>query len=166
VSIVRPDGQLLGFPAPPAGSMPPAVVKSVEAMIPSVAQRNVAVIADTSFIIAPGPPGVAEAGRAIPFFGLLIGLAYIGHAVCIFEADAAALAAGCLDADVLIVDSSVASRLPKDWGVTASKAMRNANIIVQDRATQKFLGVSTAGGVKGKIEFPNGTPRAISPRVT
>jgi hypothetical protein len=153
VVIVRPDRRCLMLPAPPAGSMRPDATKSVESLLPSGTKRNVAVIADTSFAAKPHPPEIAEAGRAIPFFGILIGLSYIGHAVWIFEGTPDALVAGCRNADVLIVDSAVLLRLPKDWA-KPSAAMRNGNIIVFDRATQKFLLARTAGGVKGKMEFP------------
>ncbi|HEY4363415.1 MAG TPA: hypothetical protein VGN17_20785 [Bryobacteraceae bacterium] len=152
IAIVR-DLHVLLYPAPPAGSVPEAAVKSVEAMIPRGAIRNVAVIADTSFAREAKKLDVAEIGRVLPFFGILIGLCYIGHAVWVFDADGSTLAAGCREADVLIVDSSVAGRLGKDWGVAAASAMRNANILVMDRATQKFLLLRTAGGTKGKIEF-------------
>jgi hypothetical protein len=154
VTIVRPDRQCMVLPAPPAGSMKPEATQSVESMLPSATRRNVAVIADTSFAAAPQPPQIAEVGRAIPFFGILIGLSYIGHAVWIFEGAAEALAAGCRDADVLIVDSAVLPRLPKEWAKPAGEAMRNPNILLFDRGQQKFLLARTAGTVKGKMEFP------------
>ena len=52
------------------------------------------------------------------------------------------------------MDSAVVRGLPKEWGLASSAVMRNPNIILMDRATQKFLLLRTAGETKGKIEFP------------
>ena len=155
IAIVRSDLHVLFYPAPPMGSVPEAAVKSVSAMVPPGVRRNIAVIADTSFAREGQKMDLAEIGRVLPFFGILIGFSYIGHAVWIFDADGPMVAAGCREADVLVVDSGVAGRLGKDWGLAAAGAMRNGNILVMDRATQKFLLLRTAGATKGKIEFPN-----------
>ena len=88
VAIVRPDRKVLLYPAPPAGSMAATAVKSVEALVPTDAIRNVAVIADSSFARESGKLDIGEIGRVLPFFGFLIGFSYIGHAVWIFDADA------------------------------------------------------------------------------
>ena len=141
--IVRPDRKSLLVPVPPAGSMPESAVKAVEAMVPSKMKRNVAAIADTSFVSGE-KPGIAEAGRAIPFFGLLLGFGYIGHSVWIFEAGPA-VTEGCRGADVLVVDSAVLPKLPQGWEKDARAVMRSPNIIVQDRATQKFIALKQAG---------------------
>ena len=156
IAIVRSDLHVLFYPAPPMGSVPEAAVKSVSAMVPPGVRRNIAVIADTSFAREGQKMDLAEIGRVLPFFGILIGFSYIGHAVWIFDADAegATLADGCREADLLIVDSAVVRGLPKEWGLASSAVMRNPNIILMDRATQKFLLLRTAGETKGKIEFP------------
>src|ERR1051325_7624215 len=108
----------------------------MERLIPSDVKRNVAVIADTGFA-AGLSPDLAQASKAIPFLGLLTGLTYIGHHVWVFEGHASALGAGCRDADVLIVDSAMAAHLEKSWQDTVAQAMRNANILMHDRATFK-----------------------------
>jgi len=101
----------------------------MEAMISPKVKRNIAAIAYTEL------EAVAEAPTTIPFFGILMGLAYIGHSVWIFEGHSSALAAGCKDADVLIVDSSMVPFLRNDWAPTASGVMRQAEIYLHDRAT-------------------------------
>ena len=101
----------------------------MEAMISPKVKRNIAAIAYTEL------GAVTEAPTTIPFFGILMGLAYFGHSVWIFEGHFSALAAGCKDADVLIVDSSVVPFLRNDWAPAASSAMRRAEIYLHDRAT-------------------------------
>ena len=70
-----------------------------------------------------------------PFLGLLLGLAYIGHSVWIFEGHPSALAAGCRNADVLIVDGDMVPHLQEDWTAVASSVMRHREIYVHDRAS-------------------------------
>ena len=53
-------------------------------------------------------------------------LAYIGHAVWLFEAYSSALAAGCRDADVLFVYSTMMPHLPKEWAQIATRGMRHS----------------------------------------
>ena len=145
VLILQTNGKIRAMAAPPAGSVPPQAVKSVEGLISPAVPRNVAIIASTAFA-SSDVAGIAEAGQAIPFFGLLIGLCYIGHAVWIFEGRPALLAAGCRDADALIVDSAMLPQLPKDWEKIAQQVMRNPNILVHDRKSFKLM-------AKGRVEF-------------
>lgn len=158
--IVRPDRQYLLLPPPPESPELKAMAAGLERMIPSAVQRNIAVIGNTSFAAkgprdAPTPPSITEVGKALPFFGNLMGLSYIGHAVCIFEGDATARAAGCHDADVLIVDSAMAPLLQPGWQEEVSKVMRNANILIQDRATFQLRFIRKAGQSRDRLEFPN-----------
>jgi hypothetical protein len=130
VIIVTPGRMLMSQPCPAPGSMTPDKVASVEQMMPSKVKRHVAVIACTEL------GGLTkDASKAIPFLGLLLGLAYIGHAVWVFEGHPSALAAGCRDADVLIVDSAMVPELQQDWVTVASGAMRHPEVYVHDRAT-------------------------------
>ena len=76
-----------------------------------------------------------DISKTIPFFGILLGFAYIGHAVWIFEGHGGALVAGCRDADVLIVDGAMVPHLQTDWPTAASSVMRSREISVHDRAT-------------------------------
>jgi len=152
VLVVLPDGKCRALAAPTPGSVPPQAVKAVEGLIPPAVPRNIAVIAPTGFASGENA-SLAEAGRAIPFFGMLMGLSYIGHAVWIFDGHPTTLAAGCRDADLLIVDSAMLAHLHKGWDKTAQEAMRNPNILVHDRKSFKLVVVRAAGETKGKIEF-------------
>jgi len=100
-------------------------------------------------------PDIADVAKSIPFLGMLMGLTYIGHAVWIFEGTATTLAAGCRDADALIVDSIKLPVLPPGWQDAAAAVMRNANILIHNRETFQ-LGISRkAREGKDLLEFPN-----------
>jgi hypothetical protein len=136
--VLRPDGRHLLLPAMDRKAIPAEAVASVERMLPSSVKRNVAVIGDTGWTMADAP-GAGAANQAIPFFGLLMGFATIGHAVWIFDAGAAeALSAGARGADVLIVDSARVSALPAEWQQTAAQVMRAPQILVHDRAIHRL----------------------------
>jgi hypothetical protein len=136
--VLRPDGQYLVVPAGPKESFPKELVASVESMLPSKVQRNVAVIGDTSWA-ATAAPTLQAANQAIPFFGHLMGFATIGHAVWVFDPrNTATLTAGCRDADVLLVDSARQAALPNGWQATTALVMRHPQILVHDRQTHQL----------------------------
>jgi hypothetical protein len=157
VSLVRPDQVVYGLPAPPQGSISPQMVEGVKSVISPEQPRNIAAIAPADALAGEPskPPTLPEVARHVPFFGLLIGLAYTGHAVWIFEAVPTMMPAGCEDADVLIVDSNAIATLPGSWVEDAGAVMRNPNILVYDRNRHKVGAMRTAGEVPGQIEFPN-----------
>jgi hypothetical protein len=156
VSLVRPDRSHYVLPAPPPGAISPQMEAGVKAVIPSDQPRNVAAIVASGALAGDPskPPALPDIAKRVPFFGLLIGLAYTGHAVWIFEASPEAMPAGCEDADVLIVDSDALAALPTGWAVDAAIIMRNPNILAFDRTRQKLGALRTAGEVPGRIEFP------------
>lgn len=149
--IVRPDGKYLLIPALRRETAKATAVAAVERIIPSTTKRNVAVIGDTAWSIGDAPD-LRRANEAIPFFGLLIGFASIGHSVWIFDGAEDSLECGCREADVLIVDSAMLARLCSGWQDTAARAMRNTQILVHDRTSCQFTriaagsGTSTSGG--------------------
>jgi hypothetical protein len=130
--VVREDGQWLLLPALPRTSVKPEMVAAIERMIPSTTKRNVAVIADTSWATSAAP-SIQIANQAIPFFGLLMGIATVGHSVWTFDGEVNLVNAGCREADVLIVDSASVPLMPADWAIEAEKVMRNPQILVHDR---------------------------------
>jgi hypothetical protein len=137
VVIVTPGRIFMFQPCPARGSMSPDKVASIEQMMPSTVKRNVAAIAYTEL-----GGLVKDASKTIPFLGMLLGLAYIGHAVWVFEGHPSALAAGCRDADVLIVDSAMVPHLQNDWVAIATGAMKRPEIYAHDRATYSLRKVS------------------------
>jgi len=130
VIVVTPGRMLMFHPCPPAGSMPAPQVASIEKMIPSATKRNIVAIAHTELAALQ-----KDIARAIPFLGILMGFAYIGHSAWVFEGHPSAMAAGCRDADVLIVDGAMLPHLAADWKAAALGVMRTKEIYVHDRAT-------------------------------
>jgi hypothetical protein len=153
--VVAPDRRMLLMPALEESEKLTEMSAGMERLIPSAVKRNIAVIAATGFPAATANAfNIAEANRAIPFLGLLTGLTYLGHSVWIFEGHPSALAAGCREADVLLVDSGMVPHLEKGWDETAAGAMRNANILLHDRNTFKLRFVRRAGESRDRLEFP------------
>jgi hypothetical protein len=128
--VVTPGRMLMNKPCPPAGSIPQSQTAAIEDMMPSSVKRNIAAIAYNEQKAI-----TTDATKAIPFLGMLIGFAYIGHAVWVFEGHSSALAAGCRNADILLVDSGMIPFLPKDWMTTAASVMRSKEIYAHDRKT-------------------------------
>ena len=154
--VVAPDRRMLLMPALEASEKLNEMAAGMERLIPSAVKRNIAVIACTEIPAATANAfNVAEANRAIPFLGLLTGLTYLGHSVWIFEGHPSAMAAGCREADVLLVDSGMLPHLARGWEDTATGAMRNANILLHDRNTFKLRFLRRAGESRDRLEFPN-----------
>jgi hypothetical protein len=136
--VVRVDGECLLLPALARDTVNPQMVAAVERIVPSTSKRNVAVMSDTSWA-TNAPPSLQAANQAIPFFGMLIGLASLGHTVWVFQGAANLFIAGCRGADVLIVDSASIAELPGNWQAEAEQVMRSPEILIHDRATYKLL---------------------------
>jgi hypothetical protein len=143
VGVIRPDRSYLLIAPPPKDSVPAKMVQMMEKMIPPKPPRTVVALADTYFSWRPGGgiPTLAETGQAIPFFGMLMGLATIGHSVYVFPGTDDSLAAGCQDADLLVVDQAQIPALEGDWKATATAAMRSPNILAHNRTTFKLEAV-------------------------
>jgi hypothetical protein len=118
-------------------SVKPELLAAIEQIMPSAQQRNVAVIADTSWA-GDATTSIQAANSAIPFFGMLMGFASLGHSVWIFSGRSSLLTAGCSQADVLIVDEASVVSMPDDWLVEAKRVMRNPQVLIHDRASFKL----------------------------
>lgn len=133
VVVVTPGRLLMLQPCPLPGSMPDQQVAGIRKLIAPQPQRHIAAISYTELGAVK-----SDISKAIPFIGILIGFAYIGHAVWVFEGHASALPYGCRGADVLLVDGGMVPYLPPDWRTVASGAMRRPEIYVHDRATYRL----------------------------
>src|SRR5438105_1196955 len=78
--VLRQDGNNLLLPAMQPASVTPEMKAAIEGIIPSNIKRMVAVIGDTSWA-SSRQPSLQAANWAIPFWGLLMGLSSIGHAI-------------------------------------------------------------------------------------
>jgi len=129
VVIVTPGRMLMFQPCQAPGTMDKEAA-GIEQIIPSKVKRNIAVIAYTELDAVRKNPA-----KAIPFIGILLGFAYIGHSVWAFEGHASALEAGGQDADVLFVDSGMIPHLSDNFQSAVTKRMRHPEIYIHDRAT-------------------------------
>jgi len=128
--VVTPGRMIMHHLCPAAGTMPTAQVEAIEKMLPSKVKRNIAAIAYTGLEAVR-----TSIEKTIPFAGFLLAFAYIGHAVWVFEGHSSALAVGCRDADLLLVDGGMVPFLKPDWTKVAFASMRNPEIYIHDRAT-------------------------------
>jgi hypothetical protein len=133
VVIVTPGRLLMLQPCPPAGSMSDQQAAGMHRLLPQP-QKRVAAIAYTERTALQ-----TDISKAVPFMGMLLGLAYIGHAVWLFEGHPSALAHGSRDADVMVVDGGMVAHLQPDWHLVAGRAMRRSEIYIHDRATFRLL---------------------------
>jgi len=140
VAVVTPGRMVMMHPCAAPGTMSPTAVESVEKLLPSSTKRRVAVIAYTELTALK-----ADVKKTIPFFGLLTGLAYVGHSVWVFEGHSSALAAGCREADVLILDELMIPHLASDWIRTVSRVMKRPLIYKHERSTFSLRKIAPEG---------------------
>lgn len=133
VVIVTPGRMLMLQPCPAPGKLNHTAVESVEKIMSSKTRRNVAVIAYTEQTALQ-----TDLAKTIPFFGLLVGLSYIGHSVWVFEGHPSALTAGCREADLLLADGEMVPFLQSGWIEVAAAAMRRPLIFSYERATREL----------------------------
>jgi hypothetical protein len=110
VVLITPGRMLMQQPCPPPGSVDQSMIASIEQLAPGDKPLNITVIALNEIQAV-----LTDVSKAIPFFGYLLGLCYVGHNVTIFEGHSSALAAGCADADLLIADAAMIPFLQEDW---------------------------------------------------
>jgi hypothetical protein len=141
--IIRPDRSYLLIAPPSKDSMPANMVQMMAKLVPPQPPRWISAIADTYFSwrVGGGVPTLAETAQAIPFFGMLLGLACVGHSVCVFTGTDDSMAAGCRGTDLLIVDDAQLPALSADWKKVAAPVMRNANIVAHERASFKLKAI-------------------------
>jgi len=132
VIIVSPGRLLIAKECPIPAELSADALRTLAGLVPPKPPRQIAVIAYTLLDALK-----KDLRRAIPFFDLLRGFATLGHSVWIFEGHPSALAAGCREADLLLVDSAMLAELEKgadeDWRTTALNAMRGNEIKIVAR---------------------------------
>src|SRR5260221_3793658 len=107
VILLTPGRMLMEQPCPKPGTIPPELIAGIEQITPAVPSLNIAAIALTDIQAV-----LTNVGQAIPFFGYLLGLCYVGHNVLVFEGHPSALTAGGADSRPGILDRAVSSLPP------------------------------------------------------
>ena len=128
VILLTPGRMLMEQPCPKPGTIPPGLVADVEQIAATEPPLNITAIAlnDIQAVLT-------SAAQAIPFFGYLLGLCYMGHKVVVFEGHPSALEAGVADADLVIVDSGMVPFLQADWTKIILKRQPPPRILVFGR---------------------------------
>jgi len=127
VAIILPSRQIGLQEGQPSGSASAEMVQSVEKILPSSALCNVLAIAFTDVKV---PGRIEDVAKSIPFLGFLMGFAYIGHNVVVFEGHPSAFTHSLAGTDLLLVDAQMIPFMQKDWLDIAFKIMRKAEICV------------------------------------
>jgi hypothetical protein len=150
VAVLTPERKLALVPSLPETPAVQTMAANLDKLIPAATRRNIVGIGYTA---TASLTQANDPNQSAPFFALLAGLCYIGHAVWVFEGHPSALEAGCRDGDVLIVDSGVRPSLAAGWTDTASAVMRNPNILVFDRASARLNVLKQVGAGGDRLVF-------------
>lgn len=129
VALITPGRLVMILPCPPPEAVSDAMVASIRAIVPEELPQVIASIAFTD-VVRRGVPDASAVNERIPFTGYLLGMAFVGHNVVVFEGHPSALAAGCAGSDLLVVDSAMADHLQDDWAAVAARAMRRPRILL------------------------------------
>lgn len=137
VALITPGRIIVPIPCPPPGSCGSETVAALRRLVPTVEPQAITVIAFNDVTKLDLPDHLRQRGLTapmieslIPFLGCLLGLAYLGHSVVIFEGHSSALALGCRDADLLIIDEAMAVHLPKNCARVALGSLRTPRIVL------------------------------------
>ena len=108
------------------------MLDGVRRIFPENPKQQIAVIANNN-VVAAKAFTAREANALIPFLGYLLGLAFDGHTVVVFEGHPSALAAGCKGATLLLMDQAMIEGLQSDWAAVAASAMQVPQILMFGR---------------------------------
>lgn len=140
VAIVTPGRLVMFQPCPLPGSMSGAHVEGAKELMPPDPPLKISVV---SYTLVEAFMEDETKLKVIPFLGFLIGFAYIGHNVVVFEGHPTAFESGVRDADVLIIDSGMLPFIQEDWFHAARRVMRpGAKIFVHQRKSFTLLPVA------------------------
>lgn len=130
IIIVTPGRLLIKKDCPLAAELQPAQIALLEKFVPRKPTLQICAIAYTELEALK-----KDMRRAIPFIDYLLGFASMGHTVWVFEGHPSALAQGCRDADLLLVDSGMLPELERNpyWQATAEQVMRTPDIKLVSR---------------------------------
>lgn len=129
VAIVTPGRLIMPVACPPANAVSPEMLEGVRQIVQENPKQQITVLANNN-VVAASAFTPREANALIPFLGYLMGMAFDGHSVVVFEGHPSALAAGCQGSTMLLVDEAIVANLQADWAAVAASAMSAPNILV------------------------------------
>lgn len=106
--------------------------------------------------------------KCIPFLGMLLAFAYLGHNVLVFEGHPSALAAGVKDSDLLFINSGMLPFMGENWAEVVFPAMKpNARALMHERKTFRLTRVVKKSSPPGwERSEPDGEPSYINMLLT
>src|SRR5205807_1802709 len=114
VGVATPGRMVMLLPAPKPGTVSPEHVAQARQLIPSDQPLRITVVGYTQL-----EPLQQDKARCLPALGQLLGLAYLGHSVLVFEGHPSVFESGIRSSDVLVVDSAMGPFLQPDWADAA-----------------------------------------------
>ncbi len=145
VGIVTPGRMIMLQPAPRPGSVPKEFVAQVSQLLPSTKPLNITFVRYTQLEAL-----MQDKAKCIPQLGQLLGFAYLGHNVVVFEGHPSVFEYALRDCDVLMIDSGMLSFLQPDWLDVALRVARpGTKMIVQDRKTGRLQPVIKSKNAQG-----------------
>jgi len=153
LGILTPGRLLMIVNAPMPGSVPDQFVAQVKALLPSDRPLNITAIGFTAL-----DPLMKDKAKCIPMLGQLLGFAYVGHNVLVFEGHVSALEHALKGCDVLWIDSAMLPFLEEGWIDVAYRMMvPPPRILVCDRKNGQGLPVVKSNDAKGwRYSEPDG----------
>lgn len=152
LGILTPGRLLMIVNAPMPGSVPDQFVAQVKALLASDKPLNITAIGFTAL-----EPLMKDKAKCIPMLGQLLGFAYVGHNVLVFEGHTSALELGLQDCDVLWIDSAMLPFLEDGWIHVADRMMVPPRILVCDRKNGQVRPVVKSNDAKGwRYSEPDG----------
>jgi len=146
LGILTPGRMVMIVPAPKLGAVPDQFVEQVKQLLPTDRPLKIAAVSfiELNAFIKGGMP---DKLKCIPNLPQLIGLAFVGHNIIVFEGHPSAFEFALPDSDVLLIDSGMLPLLQGDWAELAFRAMpEGRRILVYDRKTRALRPV-----IKSKI---------------
>ncbi len=155
VAIVTPGRMTTFVPVPARNKEADQDLEQIEQMLPSDRRLDISVISYTKLEALTQDETKTQ---CIPFLDHLVGFAYAGHCVIVFEGHRSALPAGVLRTDVLLVDSGMIPFLQEDWVEVSLEAMRSgARILGHDRERYRLLPIGRSRKAPGwQYSAPDG----------
>jgi hypothetical protein len=139
VVIIAADGTLINVPVAPEEEADRTLLRDAR-MILAPSGETVTGLTITAINCTTGIQRVARSFHKtlplIPNLSYLVGAASLGNNVVVFEGNADDFAAGCADADVLLLDGRMLPLLRPDWADLALKTLRQPRIYMFGRDGQ------------------------------
>jgi hypothetical protein len=153
IGIMTPGRLLMIVGAPLPGTVPEQFVAQVKSLLPSSKPLNITAISFTAL-----EPLMKDKANCIPMLSQLLGFAYVGHNVLVFEGHPSALQAALEGCDVLWIDSTMLPFLQKDWIEVAFRMLPpRPRILVHDRKTGQLRPVVKSDDAQGwRLSEPDG----------